>query len=89
VVEAASVLQEQGKNAGALVFSHVWPLVPEQFMARLEGAREVVCVEGNSFGQFERLVRRETGFRMHRRIRRYDGLPITPEYILNRLDGRA
>jgi 2-oxoglutarate ferredoxin oxidoreductase subunit alpha len=37
-------------------------------------------------GQLARLIRRETGFEVHRRVLRYDGLPITPEYILRALD---
>jgi 2-oxoglutarate ferredoxin oxidoreductase subunit alpha len=42
-------------------------------------------VEGNATGQFERLLRRETGFEASGSVRRYDGLPITPEYVLRGL----
>jgi 2-oxoglutarate ferredoxin oxidoreductase subunit alpha len=38
-------------------------------------------VEGNAFGQMSRLIRRETGFEFAKHVRRYDGLPITPEFI--------
>jgi len=51
----------------------------------LEGAKEVVAVEGNATGQFAGLLRRETGFEIKRRILRYDGLPMTPEHILREL----
>jgi 2-oxoglutarate ferredoxin oxidoreductase subunit alpha len=34
-----------------------------------------------------RLIRRETGFEIREKILRYDGLPITPEYILRELKG--
>jgi 2-oxoglutarate ferredoxin oxidoreductase subunit alpha len=86
VQEAARHLTSKGKKVATLHFSQVWPLVPEQFMEYLENAHEVVCVEGNAFGQFARLIRRETGFYIPRRILRYDGLPITPEWILHGLD---
>ena len=86
VQEAARHLISGGKKVATLHFSQVWPLVPEQFMEYLENAREVVCIEGNAFGQFARLIRRETGFHIHRRILRYDGLPLTPEWILRGLD---
>ncbi|OGP52008.1 MAG: pyruvate ferredoxin oxidoreductase [Deltaproteobacteria bacterium RBG_13_43_22] len=87
VLEAASILKLQGKRVGALCFSQVWPLVPEQFIDYLEGAEEVIGVEGNALGQFSRLLRRETGFPITKKVLRYDGLPITPEYILKQLAG--
>jgi 2-oxoglutarate ferredoxin oxidoreductase subunit alpha len=52
----------------------------------LHEAQEVVAVEGNATGQLARLIRRETGFHIERRIVRYDGLPITPEFILRELN---
>ena len=85
VHEAAFHLKAKGQNVATLHFSQVWPLVPSQFMPIIEGAKEVVCVEGNAFGQFARLIRRETGFEIKKHIRRYDGLPITPEYILREI----
>jgi 2-oxoglutarate ferredoxin oxidoreductase subunit alpha len=87
VLEAASLLNANGTRTASLVFSQVWPLVPEQFINRLEGAGRVVGVEGNAFGQFARLIRRETSFDIRERVNRYDGLAITPEYILRHLDG--
>lgn len=85
--EAAARLRREGRQTATLHFAQVWPLVPSQFMRQLTEAREVVAVEGNAFGQFARLIRRETGFEIRRQIRRYDGLPITPEYILRDLHG--
>ncbi len=84
-MEAASQLRNNATRVGALHFSQVWPLVPDQFMELFQSAKEVVCVEGNAFGQLARLLRRETGFGVHRRVPRYDGLPITPEYIIREL----
>jgi 2-oxoglutarate ferredoxin oxidoreductase subunit alpha len=86
VLEAADKLRRGEKRVGVLHFSQVWPLVPEHILPRLEEAQEVVCIEGNAFGQLARLIRRETGFLISKRILRYDGLPITPEYILTQLD---
>ncbi len=88
VMEAAAKLRNDSTRVGILHFSQVWPLVPDQFLGYLENAGEVVCVEGNAYGQLARLIRRETGFGVHRRVLRYDGLPITPEYVLRQL-GRA
>jgi len=85
VREAADAKRSDGKRVSTLYFSQVWPLVPEQLIGYLESAEMVVCVEGNATGQFARLVRRETGFWIKNLILRYDGLPFTPEYILERL----
>jgi len=86
VLEAAAQLRKKSNGVGILHFSQVWPLVPDHFLDYLQSAGEVVCIEGNAFGQLARLIRRETGFASHRRVLRYDGLPITPEYILRELD---
>ena len=86
VQEAASILRSNGEKVATLHFSQVWPLVPEQFMEHLEKAQEVVSVEGNAFSQLARLIRRETGFQIKKKVLRYDGLPLTPESILRELD---
>lgn len=85
VIEAAGRLRNHGTRVGTMHFPQVWPLVPKQFMAHLQKAAEVVCIEGNALGQLGRLIRRETGFAVQKRVLRYDGLPITPEYILGEL----
>ncbi len=85
VKEAASRLRSGGKRVATLHFSQVWPLMPEQFMRKIEEARQVVCIEGNATGQMARLIRRETGFQIENKVLRYDGLPLTPESILRGL----
>jgi 2-oxoglutarate ferredoxin oxidoreductase subunit alpha len=89
VQEAVAVLRKQGGSVASLHFPQVWPLVPDQFLNILEAAREVVCVEGNATSQFARLLQRETGFAIPGRIARYDGLPFTAQYILDRLENLA
>jgi 2-oxoglutarate ferredoxin oxidoreductase subunit alpha len=80
--EAAGLLRDAGRSVGTLHFSQVWPLAPAQFLDRLRGARRTVCVEGNATGQFARLLRRETGFAVAGGLTRCDGLPFTPESIV-------
>jgi 2-oxoglutarate ferredoxin oxidoreductase subunit alpha len=86
VEEASVTLQTKGMRVATLHFAQVWPLVPEHFTGPLQEAKEVVAVEGNATGQLARLIRQETGFHIERRILRYDGLPITPEFILRELN---
>ncbi len=85
VEEAAFRLREKTRRVATLHFSQVWPMAPEQFIGHLQDAGEVVCVEGNATGQLARLIRRESGFEIRKKILRYDGLPITPEWILREL----
>lgn len=85
VLEAGSKLRSNGTRTAALHFSQVWPLCPEQFMNHLESSKQVVCIESNATGQFARLIMRETGFRIQKRLLRYNGLPITPEFILREM----
>ena len=87
VREAAALLQAGGRTTATLSFRQVWPLVPEQFLHRLKEAGKVVVVEGNSTGQFARLLRRETGFAADAVIGRYDGLAFDADYILEKLEG--
>jgi len=86
VEEAASQVSSQGVKTATLHFSQVWPMVPDQFLHYLETAKQVICVEGNATGQLAQLIRRETGFFIGKRISRYDGLAITPQYILRNLE---
>jgi len=85
-IEAAETLRDAGTRTAVMHFSQVWPLAPEGFLERLRAAPRAVCVEGNAAGQFARLVRRETGFAFEEHINRYDGLPITPGFILRGVD---
>ncbi len=86
VLEAAARLRANGRTVATLHFAQVWPLVAEQFIDFLRGARQVVSIESNFTGQFARLILRETGIMITRQVLRYDGLPITPQYILRELN---
>lgn len=82
VQEATFKLSSEGKRAAMIHFSQIWPIVPENFFHYLNNAKKVICVESNATGQLAQLIRRETGFLIQHKILRYDGLPITPQYIL-------
>ncbi|UKL14201.1 2-oxoacid:acceptor oxidoreductase subunit alpha [Dissulfurimicrobium hydrothermale] len=84
-LEAGKRLRQGGESVGNLHFDQVWPLAQDQFLGRLSSAKRVVSIEGNATGQFARLIRRETGFDIKDRVLRYDGLPFTADYILERL----
>ncbi|WP_243310143.1 2-oxoacid:acceptor oxidoreductase subunit alpha [Fundidesulfovibrio agrisoli] len=84
-LEAAQGLRAGGKSAAVLHFGQVYPLIPKQFLPILERAGRVVMVEGNQSCQLARLIRQECGYHFKEAVTRYDGLPITARYILDRL----
>ena len=85
-LEAARELRGAGTSAAVLHFSQVWPMSPGGFLERLRGAERVIAVEGNATGQLARIIHHQSGFEIRERIHRYDGLPITPGYILRAME---
>lgn len=81
--EAVDLLnaQERGK-ANMLHIREVWPLPREKVRDALGGARRIVMVEGNATGQMAFLLKAHAGLSIDHHIRRYDGRPFSPEYIL-------
>lgn len=81
----AEAMRRRGKSEEAfLCFTQVVPL-PDQVLEILQKAKEVVCVENNATGQFAKLIRRETGFQVHRNLLKYDGLPFSVEELVRQL----
>jgi 2-oxoglutarate ferredoxin oxidoreductase subunit alpha len=79
--EAVAQLRADGRKAGALHFTEIWPL--PDFPIR-EDAR-YFTIEGNATGQFATLLSTEAGLPIEGRIGRYDGLPITADRIVEAL----
>jgi 2-oxoglutarate ferredoxin oxidoreductase subunit alpha len=68
-----------------LHFVDVWPFPATQVQSLLSSAERLVSIEGNAMGQFAHLLRACTGVRVDRQIHRFDGRPLSPEYIADRL----
>ncbi len=87
VREAMGMLEAQGIASNFLHITDVWPFPTDAVSEVLQKAKRVVSVEGNYTGQMTGLIRRETGIQADQQILRYDGRPLSPEYILRRLEG--
>lgn len=84
--EAVDRLNAQEAGAANLLhFSCLEPFPPTAEDA-LRKARKTVVVEGNYTGQLETLIRARTGLSMDGHVRRFDGRPFRPEYILAGLE---
>lgn len=79
--EAVDRLNAHRRRANMIHFRAIWPLPPgaEELLSR---AKRLIAVEGNHSGQLARLIRRETGIQVAGLILKYDGLPLSPGYIL-------
>jgi 2-oxoglutarate ferredoxin oxidoreductase subunit alpha len=86
VREAVDRLNEQGQKVNFLHFTDVWPFPEEKALPLLESARRLVAVENNATGQFARLLRAYTGIEADDMILRFDGRPLSPEYVLDGLE---
>ena len=88
-MEALRALEGEGAPArvGYLHFPSVWPMDRKAVAGALAQGGRLVAVEGNSTGQLAEMLARETGVRIQDRILRYDGRPLTPQYIIRGLRG--
>jgi 2-oxoglutarate ferredoxin oxidoreductase subunit alpha len=80
VLEAVELLNRDGIKAGLIHFTELWPLPDYAFPER----KRYWAVQSAAAGQLERLLQSEYFLRFTGSIRRYDGLPLTGEYIRRR-----
>jgi 2-oxoglutarate ferredoxin oxidoreductase subunit alpha len=80
--EATKILNDQGSNVKMLHLSEIWPFPVEAVRNELKISDNSISVESNSLGQMAHLIRAETGVEVNKKILRFDGRPITPQYIL-------
>ena len=71
-----------------LHFSEIYPFPGTKgfdYFGLLKRATLTICVEQNAAGQFERLMKAETGFEFNAHIRKFDGRPFTVESLVKEL----
>jgi 2-oxoglutarate ferredoxin oxidoreductase subunit alpha len=89
VAEAVARLNASSTPARLVHFSELWPFPAQAVTAALGSPKKLVMVEMNATGQFNRLLRQETGIAADHLVLKYDGAPFTPEHILRALAGHA
>lgn len=85
VREAVDLINKGKGTANLLHFTDLWPFPEKKVLPLLASAKRLVDVESNGTGQFASLLRATTGKQVDHKILRYDGRPLSPEYILERL----
>lgn len=75
-----------GSSANMLHLPQVWPFPGKHVSEILSGARRVIGVESNFSAQLAGLIREQTGITIENNILKYDGRPISPNYIIQCLE---
>jgi 2-oxoglutarate ferredoxin oxidoreductase subunit alpha len=83
--EAIGQLAETGVTANHVQFRYLVPFHADEARAILSRARFTIMVEVNYSGQFERHLRAETGLSVDAHVRKYDGEPMEPAYLTERI----
>jgi 2-oxoglutarate ferredoxin oxidoreductase subunit alpha len=82
ILEAIHHLKEDGVKAGMIHFTEIWPLPHYTF----PNGKKYCNVESNATGQLAQLLRSEYHLTFEGSINRYDGLPLTGEYVRRRFN---
>jgi len=86
LAEAVSMLNnEQRIKYAALAFGDVWPLPTRLLVEKAKKAKRIINVEQNATGQLASLVTQETGIFCDFSVLKYDGRPMSPRYIFEKV----
>jgi 2-oxoglutarate/2-oxoacid ferredoxin oxidoreductase subunit alpha len=89
IMEASEILKTQGKPNNVLHITEIWPFPAEAVAAALKEAPLSFVVESNATGQLAYLIRAETGLQVSGRINKWDGRPISANYIVGELNKKG
>ncbi|MCK4666167.1 2-oxoacid:acceptor oxidoreductase family protein [Candidatus Dependentiae bacterium] len=84
IKRVVDLLRSEKKKVGALLFTQMYPINPKKIKKYFRRTKFIVNVENNSSAQFAKLLKMIGGIEFNLNILRYDGLPLTPEYILRK-----
>ena len=82
--EAIELLEED-YSIGALIFGDIYPLPTKLLKAMKPNVKHVINVEQNATGQLAALIRQEALIACTDSILRYDGRPMSGQYIVDRV----
>lgn len=87
--EAIDLLNKEGIKVNQLQFKYLHPL-PEKVVSEILGKLKTSIIVENCYsGQFARYLRAETGYTADGFIRKYDGEPFEPLYIVREVKEKS
>ncbi len=78
-------MKEYPDKFNLLHFSYVSPLPKDKIIEILNGLKKTLLVENNSTAQFGQLISMVTGIQIQNKLLKYDGRPIYPEEIIEKV----
>jgi len=85
ILEAMEWLKRDGINVNFVKVSYIHPFPTDGFLEKMQQTKKTLVIENNYSGQFEGIVREQTGYTFHNRLRKYDGRPFYPEEIIEKV----
>jgi 2-oxoglutarate ferredoxin oxidoreductase subunit alpha len=83
--EAIALLAEEGISANNLQIKYLVPFHAAEVEAILSACKFKIAVEQNFTAQLARHIRAETGIKMDDKVLKYDGEPLEPRFIVERV----
>ncbi|MFH1832539.1 MAG: 2-oxoacid:acceptor oxidoreductase subunit alpha [Candidatus Levyibacteriota bacterium] len=85
VLQALKILKDEGLDVNFLKVSFLNPFPAEEVAQTIKKAKKTIVIEGNKSGQFESLIKEQTGLSITKHFRKYDGRPFYPEEIVSKI----
>jgi 2-oxoglutarate ferredoxin oxidoreductase subunit alpha len=82
IMEAASILEREHLNVNVLQLNELWPFPTKAVTSALNTTKRSIVIENNITGQLSQLITAETGVKPAGNIRKFDGRPFSPSYIV-------
>jgi 2-oxoglutarate ferredoxin oxidoreductase subunit alpha len=79
--------ENEDKKYGALVFGDIWPLPVKILIEKAGKAKKIINVEQNATGQLASIVSETTGIFCGSSILKFDGRPMSSQYIYKKIKG--
>jgi len=91
VKEAVDMLNKADANRryGALIFGDIWPLPEKLFREKVRNAKTIINIEQNATGQLASVISEVTGIFCHHSILKYDGRPMSSQFIYEKVRGKV
>lgn len=87
ISEARKWLKQDGINVNFLQVSYLSPFPADVVAETIKNAKKTLVIENNKTGQFESLIKEQTGLSVDHNFRKYDGRPFYPEEIVEKVKG--
>ncbi len=82
ILDAQAILTKKAIKTAYIHFTHLYPMHAETVRSMFKERKRYVLVENNSFAQFGKLLRMETGVHIEETLLKYNGRPFWPEEIV-------